>query len=120
MDIRELYSEIGGNYDEVLSRLLKEDRIIKYLSMFVSDETFKNLKDAMAAEDYQQAFLSVHSLKSITGNMSFTALSEQVFALTEELRGGKDIDSAKIRFETLDMLYENTVSSIKKYLDKRE
>ena len=44
MTIREFYQSIGANYDIVLKRLLKESLIRKYLTMFLEDKTYDELK----------------------------------------------------------------------------
>ena len=42
--IEEFYKKIKGNYQEAISRMRDNERIKKYLKLFLLDESFDNLK----------------------------------------------------------------------------
>lgn len=105
MNIEQCYSEIGGNYNDVIKRLRSDDRIIKYLKMFLKDETFSRLCDAMESKEYQEAFREVHTLKGLCQNMAFSDLFVSANELTECLRGGEYGERAIEIFEELKIKY---------------
>ncbi len=86
MDVKKFYDLINSNYDVVVSRLRTEERIEKYLVMFLNDENYKNLCLAIKKGDVELAFKSCHTLKGIVLNLGFDELYKPVFDLTESLR----------------------------------
>lgn len=65
MNIREFYEFVGGNYEDVLKRMAKEERVIKFVRMFERDPSYQGLVDAMDAGDYDEAFRMAHTLKGV-------------------------------------------------------
>lgn len=90
MDVKKFYTIINGDYDGVMSRLLKEERVEKFVLMFVGDSSYKNLADALAASEYKEAFRAAHTLKGVCQNLSFTELYNAASEITEALRGASD------------------------------
>ena len=43
MTVQEFYDEVGGDYNDIMSRLRTEDRIKKFAGMFTRDESYKML-----------------------------------------------------------------------------
>ena len=43
MNLKECYRKLGGDYDEVLTRLYSEDMIRRFLIKFLNDGTYKLL-----------------------------------------------------------------------------
>ena len=41
MNLKECYRKLGGDYDEVLTRLYSEDMIRRFLIKFLNDGTYK-------------------------------------------------------------------------------
>lgn len=50
MDLRSLYEMIDGNYEDVKDRLVKDSRIVKYVSKFPDDDSYRRLVDAMCVQ----------------------------------------------------------------------
>ena len=71
MTIQECYENIGANYDEILGRIGKAERIEKFLKLFLKDDSYPGLCKAMEEKDYKQAFACAHNLKG--------GVSESVF-----------------------------------------
>ena len=57
MTVKAFYDEIGGNYDEVMFRLKKEERMIKFLNMFLRDKSFEQLSQFIEQKDVE--FLTI-------------------------------------------------------------
>lgn len=89
MTVQECYAAVGGNYTEAKERLMKEERILKYLRMFVAGGEMAALEKALAEEKYEDAFLHVHNMKGMSLNLALTQLANVSSVLCEALRGGK-------------------------------
>ena len=89
MTVKECYKQIGGNYEEVLQRLMSDERIRKYLLKFIDSDSMQKMREALEREDYKEAFLHVHSLKGMSLNLGLTGLSESSQVLCEALRTGE-------------------------------
>lgn len=65
MTIKECYEAMGGDYEDVLKRLMNEARIQKFALMFKKDPSMSQLTQAMDAGDVETAFRAAHTLKGI-------------------------------------------------------
>ncbi len=92
MNIKEFYDFIGENYNEVLGRLRVESRIIKYVTKFPADESFKLLRRALIDKNYQEAFRAAHTMKGICLNLGFMKLYNISSDITEKLRNFDDAE----------------------------
>jgi len=117
MDLRECYRTIGGSYDGVIHRLATEDRVRRFLGMFMKDRTFLELEAAMEAQDWATAFRAAHTLKGITMNMNLDRLAASASALTEDLRGGFPKAPPEALFEKVREDYHVTAETIRTLLD---
>ena len=91
MTLNEFYEAVGGNYNDVLSRLGKDDRIRKYLSKFSEGNDFDVLKEKLDEEDFKEAFRIVHSIKGMCLNLGLDRLMKSSSVLCEELRNGEPV-----------------------------
>lgn len=115
MTTKELYDEIGANYDEVVHRLIKESLVQRFVIKFAKDDsTFEQLCQTMQEKDYKEAFKAAHTLKGVTLNLALTNLSTPTCELTENLRAGGD-ENAPALFEKVKEQYELTIAKIKEY-----
>ena len=118
MDLRTCYEQLGGSYNDVLSRIPSERLVDKFLRKFLTDESFAGLCSAMAAGSRSEAFLMAHTLKGVCANLGFTRLFRSAAALTELLRPEADAISADAA-EALDPVREDyalTVGVIRAYI----
>ncbi len=112
MTVRECYEAFGGDYDDVLSRLLNDDRVRKYLGKFVAADMLNLMKQALAEENYEEAFRQAHSMKGVCGNLSMTALQNVSSEVTELLRGGKPDRDIQAEMASLTEVYDKTVAAV--------
>ena len=118
MDLRTCYEQLGGSYNDVLSRIPSERLVDKFLRKFLTDESFAGLCSAMAAGSRSEAFLMAHTLKGVCANLGFARLFRSTAALTELLRPEADAISADAA-EALDPVREDyalTVDVIRAYI----
>ncbi len=111
MNLQEFYGKVGGDYKTVVSRLMNEAIVTKFLFKFLSDDSFAGLKKSLAAGDYKEAFRYVHTLKGVAYNVSLNTLGDSASALCEDLRGGEP-KNADALFKQLEELYLHTVELI--------
>ena len=88
MTIKECYEAMGGDYEDVLKRLMNEARIQKFALMFKKDPSMSQLTQAMDAGDVETAFRAAHTLKGICANLGFKSLFEVSYEITEALSTG--------------------------------
>jgi len=89
MDARTVYSILGEDYEEVIGRLVTDERVAKYLKKFGEGDGIKDIHGFLSDENYEEAFRLVHSMKGMAMNMGLTKLISCSSELCEELRNGK-------------------------------
>lgn len=114
MELKECYEIMGADYQEVFGRLRADDRIKRFLNLFVKDESFCLLQTSMDAQDYQTAFRAAHTLKGVAMNLSLTKLANSSSALTEALRDGEPKGDVGAMFETVKADHQLAVETIGK------
>lgn len=112
MTVRECYDELGADFEGVVSRLVTEERVKKFVTKLPKDDSFGRLSSAMAEKDAGQAFMGAHTMKGIAMNLGLTGLAETASALTEELRQGMITPEADSLFTELEERYRDTVRCI--------
>lgn len=114
MDVKQCYEKIGGNYDDVMSRLRTDERIKKFLLKVAEDKSFELLCASLAERNMEEAFRAAHTIKGVCLNLSLTRLYGSASALTEALRGKTEYDPEFERLlERVRVDYELTVSGIR-------
>lgn len=88
MTLQECYMALGGDYEDVLSRLRSERLVRKFVLKFPDDGSYGLLCDSLAQKQYGEAFRAAHTIKGMCQNLSFTRLAESSSRLTEALRHG--------------------------------
>lgn len=113
MNVKDFYGFIGGSYEEVAARLMKEERILKYLNKFTAAEDHANLHKFLEEKNYPEAFRAVHSLKGVALNLGLAPLFKVSDVLCEELRSGEEpkIDISGM-VSDVDAAYRQTLDAI--------
>lgn len=113
MEIRRCYELLGGDYEQVLGRMLnRESMVRKFLLKFPEDKSYDLLLAAMAADDGPEAFREAHTLKGVCQNLSLDALAAPVSELTELLRDGHIPPEARAVMERVTEQYDRAVRAI--------
>ena len=113
MTVKECYEAFDGNYDEVVSRLRTDERIVKFLLKVLQDGSYKLLCDSVASGNAGEAFRAAHTLKGVCLNLAITRLACSSSDLTEALRNSSVIeDSVQPLLDRVKQDYDLTVSSI--------
>lgn len=112
MSIKDAYAVFGGDYEDVLSRLSSEALVERFAIKFLADDSFPNLKQALADANAQEAFRAAHTLKGVCQNLGFDNLYTPAFELTERLRAGS-LDGSAPLFAEVEKEYDRTVEALK-------
>lgn len=118
MTEKEFYEQIGGNYADALSRLMKDTLIRKFVTKFPSDGSFAELTAALNEGRIDDAFRAAHTLKGVALNLAFAKLGKSAVELTERLRPGnrEGVDPAVFTalYEDVKRDYEEVINAIAK------
>lgn len=112
MTIKELYEIVGGDYEKIIGNLKTDERVMRFLKMFIADSSFQELASAMEAKQYEDAFRAAHKLKGVCQNMFYTRMFQVVNEITEALRGQADVATAEKLLPDLEEIYELTIDTI--------
>lgn len=88
MNTKDFYGALRVDHEIVMRRMLQEDRIKKYLRLFVADSGIEPLEQALAQGDCDLAFRQAHAIKGVTLNLELTPLSTIICEMVEKLRDG--------------------------------
>lgn len=112
MTVKECYAAMGGDYKDVLKRLMNEARVKKFALMFLKDPSMGQMREAMEAKDCSAAFRAAHTMKGICANLGFTALLKISSEMTEALRAN-DMEGASLLQPQLEKCYAQTEAALR-------
>lgn len=112
MTIQECYKKMGADYEDVLKRLYSEGMIRKFALMFLNDDSYPKLEQALKDTDVKEAFRAAHTLKGVCQNLGFTNLYQPTYDLTEVLRAGT-LEGSKKLFDRVTEQYNITIEAIR-------
>lgn len=111
MNVRECYSEMGADFDDVLTRLNNERLVGRIAKKFVKDSSFADLREGLEKKDVDKAFRAAHTLKGICLNLGFSQMTQDVVDITEILRG-KSFDGTQELFDKIAIAYQKTIETL--------
>ena len=119
MNLKDCYIKFGGDFDEVLGRLRREETVQKFAFKFLDDKSFSLFESSIGSKDYEDALRAVHTLKGICQNLSFTRLFESSSLVTNALKEN-DWNKAVDMMPKLSKDYYVTINVIKDFKNSRE
>ena len=119
MNLKDCYIKFGGDFDEVLGRLRREQSVQKFMYKFLDDKSFHLFEASMENKDYEEALRAVHTLKGICQNLSFTRLFESSSLVTNALKEN-DWDKADDMLPQLSMDYYEIINAIEELKNCKE
>ena len=111
MKLNGFFSSVGGDYGEAKARFQSDERIARFLRMFLGDDSMQNLSAAVSANDAPTAFRAVHTLKGVALNLGLGALAEASSKMTEALRGS-DMQRASALYPETAAAYRQACAAI--------
>ena len=119
MNLKDCYIKFGGDFDEVLGRLRREETVQKFAFKFLDDKSFSLFESSIGSKDYEDALRAVHTLKGICQNLSFTRLFESSSLVTNALKEN-DWNKAVDMMPKLSKDYYEIVDIIRAYKNSGE
>ena len=122
MTIQECYQALGGNYDDVVKRLLNFSLVKRFITKFLQDDSFEKLSASIRDGRREEAFRAAHTLKGVCQNLGFGKLLASTEKLTELLRPETDVvpEGAAALLEEVTRDYTETTTAIRTYLEPPE
>ena len=71
MTIHEFYKQIGANYEDVLKRLYNEGMICRFTLMFLNDDSYPKLEQALKEGNVKEALREEKKIKGVWKKMGF-------------------------------------------------
>lgn len=96
MTLQEFYARVGGDYNATLGRLPNEALVKKFILKYPGDPSFAQLKDALAAQDWELAFRASHTLKGVAQNLGMDRLYKAAAVLCDAVRGPKPLEDESL------------------------
>lgn len=119
MTLQECYEAFGGDFENVLGRLHREQLVEKFVYKFLHDESFHLFLSSMEKGDYAEALRAVHTLKGICQNLSFTRLYESSSIATKALKENDHSKAAAMVPQVSDD-YNQILNAVQIYKESRE
>ncbi len=111
MTLKQCFEMFGGDYNGVMSRMMKEERVKRFILKFKNDQTFSMLTESLEKEDYNEAFRAAHTIKGLCQNLGLEKLYTSCCELTEELRGGRKPQD-NLAYQQVKSDYEQIINAI--------
>ena len=119
MTLQELYSLIGGDYDQAMRVLRVEKLLDKHIRRFAENDTAERLLSACVVMDQNELFEAAHALKGVSSNLGLTYLTSAASEISEEFRSGNgrtmSDDEVKNKVKEIRDMFNRTVDIIKQY-----
>ena len=119
MTLKELYEQIGGDYEQAL-RVLRMDKLIdKHIRKLPKGGVADALIAAGGTMDPTQLFETAHAVKGVCGNLGLTKMAEAASEITEEFRPGSSRklsdEDIGARIRAFSELYAQAREGIERY-----
>lgn len=111
MTLEEFYIKVGGDYQEVLQRGVKQERIENYLKLFQKENMLQQLRDSIADKNYAQAFECSHNLKGLCLNLGLSDLQKASSVICEELRNGNPGEQLQEMLDKVEKAYDSVLEA---------
>lgn len=105
-DIGAALTAYGIDHADAMARMLNNDALFKQLAQhYRTDTNFEALRADMEVGDFETAYNHAHTLKGVSGNLSFGQLHKLAAQVCDALSNG-DADAAHALMEPLTDAHE--------------
>ncbi len=113
-EIKEQMRAAGGNIEGALGRLMNNEKLyVRLLGKFKADANYQGLKDAVAQQQYEDAFNYAHALKGVAGNLGLDSLMNADIVIVEKLRS-QNYEGLDADVVALTEAYDNIMEIVEK------
>ncbi|MEG1505242.1 MAG: Hpt domain-containing protein [Lachnospiraceae bacterium] len=86
-EILEKLEKYGADVTGAMGRFLDDEDLYQTcFVVFLKDESFQKLGEAIAKKEYEKSFEYAHTLKGVAGNMGLTPMYQVLCDMVEDLR----------------------------------
>ena len=114
MTVKECYAKLGGDYEDVVKRLMGDALVERFMLKFLDDGSYQELVNALKEGRDEDAFRAAHTLKGVCLNLGFDNLFAPSQELTEKLRGATTIEGTDELFAAVEKEYDRTCEALRK------
>ena len=123
MTPKELYEQIGGDYNAALRTLMNDMLISRFIVKLLDDKSFGRLMQAAESFDANGMFEAAHAMKGVYANLGLMNLSDAASEITEEFRPGsaRKLSEAEVKekIAALKAMYDTAVKGIRQFADEQ-
>lgn len=113
-DFEQFYASVGADAGQVVARIgLGPEVIVRFLSDFKKDDSFRNLCDALERGDTKNALFAAHKLKGVSGTLCFERLFKEASCVNNLLRNG-DLSAAQKELPLISEEYSLVLEALEK------
>lgn len=117
--IKELYTDIGGDYDQAVRVLRIEKLIDKHIRKLTKNGVVDRLIEAGKKMEPTELFEAAHAMKGVCANLGLAKLSEMASEIAEEYRPGnpRKLSDTEVteRIAKIEESYKKTADGIRRY-----
>lgn len=113
MKLKEFYDVVQGDYDEVMSRLMTEKRVFKYLGLLEMSTDYEAFNTALAESRFEDAFRFIHTIKGNCLNLGVGKLAKSSSELCEMFRNGAPTEDYSELKKTVDEDFAQVRAALK-------
>ena len=112
MTLTELYDRIGGNYSDVMGRLMTEQRVKKYLFKLSGTGDYEGALEALKSQNWPDFFRFTHNLKGVSLNLGLTSLANVSAYACDLVRNGAPTEDPVLAMAKITEVYNTVLSEI--------
>lgn len=111
-ELGEKLAAFGIDHADAMQRMLNNNALFKQLAQhYLDDKNYESLVQDMRVGDYETAYTHAHTLKGVSGNLSFGLLHELAAKICAAL-GESDAETAQSLMEPLGEAHANVCAGL--------
>lgn len=119
MTLKELYEEIGGNYEQAIRVLIMEKLMDKHIRKLPHNSIFTSLAEAASSFDTVSIFENAHAIKGVCLNLGLTELAAVAEEICNEFRSGNERkltdDEVRQKISIINTMFKKACDGIHDY-----
>ncbi|MDO5703169.1 MAG: Hpt domain-containing protein [Lachnospiraceae bacterium] len=119
MTLKELYADIGGDYEKAMKVLRVEKLMDRHIKKFPVSGVTEALIEAAKSKDPVELFESSHAVKGVCANLGLTKLSDAAAKISDAYRAGSGSgmpdEELAAAISEIKELYEKAADGIRRY-----
>lgn len=119
MTLQQCYLEFGGNYEETLRRIRKEEIMEQLLDVFRKQNYIVNIRESLLNDDRKRALKYLQILRGESQNLGLQLQQKPMDELGELLKGKASQEQIHIHLINIQKEYDKVVECLNRYFDSK-